>query len=350
MCVHFKAGSCLRGKKCKFSHDFEAVRKVAKINMYNDPREAKDDGIDKWDQSKLESVIATKTGEGRITNETQIVCKYFLDAIENYKYGWLWECPNGSSCKYKHCLPRGFVFKPKEKKEDAAIEDEKQTLVDDIEEERRNLDLTKATPVTIETFMKWKSERSKRKAEEVENRRKEAEKKTGGRGIGVLSGRELFEFDSSLFIDDDDAGDESMYEIHEETEEEQKFRIQQETDKEELEIKRRNLLDQQEQKVTDEAEDSDKNKDKDSNNTPEDKQDNKTDSKDNKSEEDKKGENQTKPKSKKKKKKNQKQPQTKDTEDSNNTEHNKTEKDSSKPDVPVDVSLFLDDEQLPTDD
>jgi len=29
------------------------------------------------------------------------VCKYFIQAIENKKYGWFWNCPNGSACIYR---------------------------------------------------------------------------------------------------------------------------------------------------------------------------------------------------------------------------------------------------------
>merc|ERR1712113_575271 len=48
------------------------------------------------------------------TNETDIICKHFLNAVENNKYGWFWECPEkkaGRECKYKHALPPGFVLK-----------------------------------------------------------------------------------------------------------------------------------------------------------------------------------------------------------------------------------------------
>jgi predicted RNA binding protein with dsRBD fold (UPF0201 family) len=116
ICVHFKAGACSRGKKCKYSHDFEQVRKVAKLDIYSDPRGQEKDTIDTWDQGKLESVVNSKA-DNKISNETQIVCKYFLDAIENLKYGWFWSCPNGETCKYKHRLPPGYIFKPKKRKE-----------------------------------------------------------------------------------------------------------------------------------------------------------------------------------------------------------------------------------------
>jgi len=115
LCEHFRAGSCKFGKKCKFSHDLEIGRKSVKINLYHDPRQMAEDTIDKWDQAKLEEVVASQ--EKKRPNETKIVCKYFLDAVENMKYGWRWQCPNGESCIYKHALPEGFVFKkPSEKK------------------------------------------------------------------------------------------------------------------------------------------------------------------------------------------------------------------------------------------
>lgn len=58
-----------------------------------------------------------------------------MDALENNKYGWFWECPNGANkCHYRHALPPGFVLKKDKKKEEKSetisIEDlvEKQVL------------------------------------------------------------------------------------------------------------------------------------------------------------------------------------------------------------------------------
>lgn len=80
--------------------------------------------MDKWDQKKLEEVVQSKSGK---QPPTDIVCKYFLEAIETSKYGWFWECPNGgSSCKYRHALPPGFVLKSKskaEEKEEISLEE-----------------------------------------------------------------------------------------------------------------------------------------------------------------------------------------------------------------------------------
>lgn len=61
------------------------------------------------------------------------VCKYFLDAIENNKYGWFWVCPGGGdNCMYRHALPPGFVLKKDKKKEE---KDEEISLEELIENE-----------------------------------------------------------------------------------------------------------------------------------------------------------------------------------------------------------------------
>jgi len=198
-------------KKCRFSHDLETVRRVAKINLYNDPRLLEADTIDKWDQSKLEEVVSSKSRP----NETKIVCKYFLDAVENMKYGWLWECPNGKDCIYKHALPEGFVFK-KEKDKKTNDDESGPSIEEAIEIERRKLDLSKCTPVTLERFLKWKEVKRQKKADEAEAARKQAAAKSGTKGLHVLSGRDLFIYDPSLFVDDEDAVENAEYEIRDE--------------------------------------------------------------------------------------------------------------------------------------
>lgn len=66
------------------------------------------------------------------------VCKYFLDAIENNKYGWFWVCPGGGdNCMYRHALPPGFVLKKDKKKEEKQDEI---SLEDLIEKEVKLLD------------------------------------------------------------------------------------------------------------------------------------------------------------------------------------------------------------------
>ena len=53
-------------------------------------REAQDgeDGMDDWDQDKLEDVVKQKHGAEKPSNKTDIICKFFLDAVESKLYGW----------------------------------------------------------------------------------------------------------------------------------------------------------------------------------------------------------------------------------------------------------------------
>jgi hypothetical protein len=75
VCEFFKQGKCVRGAKCKFSHDKEKVRKAAKIDLYTDARE--DDNMEDWTDEKLHDVIEKKHGTQN-TTKTDIICKYFL--------------------------------------------------------------------------------------------------------------------------------------------------------------------------------------------------------------------------------------------------------------------------------
>lgn len=63
------------------------------------------------------------------------MCKFFLKAIEDGKYGWFWDCPNGGNCIYRHALPPGFVFKTKKKGPDEETEGTKISLEQLVEEE-----------------------------------------------------------------------------------------------------------------------------------------------------------------------------------------------------------------------
>lgn len=84
LCEFFKAGRCEKGSKCKFSHDRDVGRRVEKRNLYEDDREDQvEDTMDKWDEEKLRSVIISKHGNPRTT--TEIVCKYFIEAVETQK-------------------------------------------------------------------------------------------------------------------------------------------------------------------------------------------------------------------------------------------------------------------------
>ncbi|XP_034810513.1 zinc finger CCCH domain-containing protein 15 isoform X2 [Pan paniscus] len=162
VCAFFKQGQCTKGDKCKFSHDLTLERKCEKRSVYIDARdeELEKDTMDNWDEKKLEEVVNKKHGEAEKKKpKTQIVCKHFLEAIENNKYGWFWVCPGGGDiCMYRHALPPGFVLKKDKKKEE---KEDEISLEDLIERE--------------------------------------------------ISGREVFEFRPELVNDDDEEADDTRY-------------------------------------------------------------------------------------------------------------------------------------------
>ncbi|RDD45125.1 Zinc finger CCCH domain-containing protein 15 [Trichoplax sp. H2] len=219
LCAFYKQGNCSKGDKCKFSHDMSLDRKTEKRSVYIDSRDEddlKDDTMDKWDQEKLEEVVNKKHGSEKAKPRTEIVCKYFLEAIEKGLYGWFWACPNGGNkCMYRHALPPGFVLKKNSKKDEV---DETTSLEELIETKRANLG-SELTKVTYETFIVWKKNRleAKRKKEEADTKKKKAELKAG-RSIGI-SGREVFQFQPSLVEEADDDEEEAVFERKAETDE-----------------------------------------------------------------------------------------------------------------------------------
>lgn len=181
VCVMFKMGNCNKGSKCKFSHDLTMGRKVEKKDLYQDARkEREQDTMDKWDEEKLRSVIFSKHGNPKTTTEK--VCKYFIEAVENGKYGWFWVCPNGGDkCMYKHSLPEGFVLKTKEQRrmEKEALDSlPKITMEEFIETEREKLDKSKLTPITMDNFAVWKKDHVTKK-HNLEQQEKAKNKPTG---------------------------------------------------------------------------------------------------------------------------------------------------------------------------
>lgn len=186
--------------------------------------------MDTWDQKKLEEVVQSKSQK---QPPTDIVCKYFLEAIESSKYGWFWECPNGgTSCKYRHALPPGFVLKSKnnkaDEKEEISLEEFLESEVRSNrkkgsqrgerkkERERKRLTLPhlqrhklgpNQTPVTLESFTQWKKTRlDKKEAEESVARKAKENRVKAGRSQG-MSGRDLFDFNPALAQDYDDEED-----------------------------------------------------------------------------------------------------------------------------------------------
>ncbi|CAH2306872.1 zinc finger CCCH domain-containing 15 [Pelobates cultripes] len=211
VCAFYKQGQCTKGDKCKFSHDLSLERKCEKRSVYVDGRddELEKDTMENWDEKKLEEVVNQKHGESEKKKpKTEIVCRFFLDAIENNKYGWFWVCPGGGdTCIYRHALPPGFVLRKDKKKEE---KEEEISLEDLIEKERAALG-PNVTRITLESFLAWKKRKRQEritKAEE-EMERKKADFKAG-KSSGI-SGREVFEFRPELVDDDDEEADDTKY-------------------------------------------------------------------------------------------------------------------------------------------
>lgn len=113
LCQFYKKGHCEKGRKCKFSHDLDIERKAQKKDLYQDTREAEEEKkkaetSEDWDEEKLKAVVLSKKGNQKTS--TDKVCKFFIQAVEDGKYGWFWTCPNdGDKCMYQHKLPPGYV-------------------------------------------------------------------------------------------------------------------------------------------------------------------------------------------------------------------------------------------------
>jgi predicted RNA binding protein YcfA (HicA-like mRNA interferase family) len=173
----------------------EEQKKSAKANPFIDlRRDVTEDGntnengegvMNGWDEAKLQEVVNKKMEKDLSKPTSEKICQYFLKAIEDEKYGWFWECPNGSECTYRHALPPDYVFKSKEKKKV-----EERTLDEIIEERRSTLNVEQGTPVNEKTFKIWKEKKMKERADrelEALNKRKKDIKA----GIVKLSGREI---------------------------------------------------------------------------------------------------------------------------------------------------------------
>ena len=84
-------------------------------------------------------------------------------------------------------------------------------LEEQIEEQRAQLDRGALTPVTEKSFAEWKERKKQRLKAEAEKKVTDAKKKSGGKGLQVLSGKALFDYDSTLFQDDENAMDDKGY-------------------------------------------------------------------------------------------------------------------------------------------
>ena len=184
------------------------IKEDAKIDVYQDQREQKETD---WNPDEVAALVEKKHGNQNAT--TKIVCKHFIAALENRTYGWFWSCPNGGdTCIYRHALPVGYVLKRDQPKE---AEEDDTPIEEIVEIQRAGLTGDKLTPVTHESFMAWKKRKEEERMAELE-RLINNEKKKGKKGTNVLSGKDLFTFDPTLFVDDDEAAMDEDYEEDEE--------------------------------------------------------------------------------------------------------------------------------------
>lgn len=225
VCAFFKQNLCTKGDRCKFSHDLSIENKVEKRSMYVDMRDDTEDDMKNWDDAKLKEVVEKKHADEKKRPTTDIICKFFIEAVEKSKYGWFWECPNGGKCIYRHALPAGYVLK-KDKKKMEENKPSELSLVDLIEKERAALGAN-ITKVTLETFLAWKKRKIQEKKEKMaadEERKKNDYSK--GKQFGI-SGREMFSFNPDLVddgpMDDGDAAFE-LYNRDEDDEEGVEYR------------------------------------------------------------------------------------------------------------------------------
>ena len=181
----------------------EEITSNQKLNLYLDPRNGKEN-----------------------MPETIITCLHFIEAVEDDKYGWRWECPQGGvNCKYRHQLPEGYVITSKKEREaqkklDELNKENTQTMEEKIEEERAALPSEGLTPVTKESFLAWKERRKQKKQDDLEKEMKAAEdaKAKGKAAKGknsIMSGRALFTYNPDLFKDDENAAAGDAYEEEE---------------------------------------------------------------------------------------------------------------------------------------
>ncbi|RVX74293.1 hypothetical protein B0A52_02125 [Exophiala mesophila] len=234
LCQFYKQGHCDKGRKCKFSHDLDIVKKTAKRDLYQDTREAEreekeKDNMDEWDEEKLRKVVLSKHGNPRTT--TDKVCKHFIAAVEDGKYGWFWTCPNGGDkCMYRHSLPPGFVLKTKEQRRaEKALMDKSPlntlTLEDFLESERHKLSGT-LTPVTPESFAKWKKERMDKKAAEAQ-----AIKAKEATGRAMFESGDWKDSEDESSDDDDDDDDQGAWNLEKMRQETERLRAKKEEER-----------------------------------------------------------------------------------------------------------------------
>ena len=197
LCENFKNGNCPLGDKCPFSHDLNINFNQGTFDIYTDLREIKSKMNEEQEVNKIAEEKEKR--KGRIP-QSNIVCKYFLEAVKKKVYGWKWECPNGDSCHYKHSLPKGYILiTDKDKAQEDMTIDEFMDLEEQIDEERARIS-ENGTRVNEETFREWKKKRDEFRKGEKEDKEKDNMK-------SKLTGVQLFKKQADLFQDDENAED-----------------------------------------------------------------------------------------------------------------------------------------------
>ena len=192
------------------------------FDIYTDIRDVKGLKEDKGNnvESEVNKIAEEKEKKRKKLCQSNIVCRYFLEAVQRKIYGWKWECPNGDDCQYKHCLPKGYIMLTKEDKlqEEMTIE-EYMDLEEQIDEERTRISLN-GTPVNDNTFKEWKRKRDEQRLKEKGIMKDEVDKTKKKTGI------QLFKSDAAIFQDDEGATDDIKYgERDEDLQEEEKKSI-----------------------------------------------------------------------------------------------------------------------------
>lgn len=117
-------------------------------------------------------------------------------------------------------LPQGYVLQKDLGPVDPRDAEDEMTLEEKIEEQRALLKHDECTPVTKASFEKWKVDKAARLQKELFDKAatEVATGKKGGKAFGFMSGKALFTYDPTLFMDDDDAVAEELYEEAEDDE------------------------------------------------------------------------------------------------------------------------------------
>ena len=68
--------------------------------------------MEDWDQEELEKAVAEKHAAEKGPNKTDIICKFFLDAVEKKLYGWYAPAILGLSLQTGPCVwqPPSRIF------------------------------------------------------------------------------------------------------------------------------------------------------------------------------------------------------------------------------------------------